>query len=319
MHKGYVWRPGDGIEPEALHRLRDYFRRPKSAMGEAWFMGGDRRHFPELMGDLDALGVDALLRPLGEMASGTASFGQRREWHDWFHYLLAQRVTDDREWAGETLTELLVTGFMAHYADGVASPPYPGFAQDVLETLGRSLMEPRCWQEGDIVVGRLLHRSNHNPNQVWCWWDASGDLSAALLLCAKYLPASEVRGWFRSVLAIESPHWRAQMIVWLIGAHDLLTGLKHAPSELDSAAYPAITWGWSHCLHASTTTEAGEIIPIADWLPQAARTQLLDEVHACFTDEVFVAWLESIGRIDYLQRELADLPSTFERLYLRRS
>lgn len=316
MNQGYAWCPGVGIDPAALSRLRDHFRRPTSPMGEAWFMGEERRHFPELMGNLDALAAGDILRPLAEIASGTVSFGQRQEWRDWFHYLLAQCAADDRAWIDETLTELLVTGFMAHYGEGTASA-YPGFQQDVLATLGRCLMEPRCWQDGDIVVGRLLHRSNRNPSQVWRWWDASGDLSASLLLCAKYLPATQVGGWFRSVLAIESPHWRAQMIVWLIGAHALLTGLQRAPSELDPEAYPAITWGWSHCLRPSTTTEAGEISPIVDWLPQPARTQLLDEVRACFTDDVFVAWLESIGRVDYLQRELADLPSTFERLYMR--
>lgn len=317
MNQGYVWRPGTGIDPAALARLRDHCRMPKTPMGEAWFMGDDRRHFPELMGDLDALPARDILAPLAEIASGVVSFGQRREWRDWFHYLLAQRVPDDREWVGETLAELLVTGFMAHYPDGTTDSVYPGFQQDVVETLGRVLMEPRCWQQGDIVLGQLLHRSNRNPNHVWGWWDASGDLSACLLLCAKYLPPSQVRGWFRSVLAIESPHWRAQMIVWLIGAHDLLTGLKRAPSELQFDGYPAITWGWSHLLRPSTTTESGETIPIADWLPQQVRTHLLDEVRTCVTDEVFLAWLESIGRVDYLQRELADLPSTFERLYMR--
>lgn len=316
MNQGYVWSPGVGIDPAALARLREHFPLPKTPMGEAWFMGEHRRHFPELMGDLDALAASDVLRPLGEIASGTVSFGQRQEWRDWFHYLLAQRATDDREWLGETLTELLVTGFMAHHADGTTDTAYPGFQQDVLATLGRSLMEPRCWHAGDIVVGRLLHRSNRNPNQVWRWWDASGDLSACLLLCAKYLPPSQLQGWFRSVLAIASPHWRAQMMVWLIGAHDLLTGVKRSPSELDPAAYPGIAWGWSHCLQPSTTTEDGEIIAIADWLPQHARMLLLDEVRACFTDEVFLAWLESIHRVDYLQRELADLPSTFERLYM---
>lgn len=317
MNQRYAWSPGVGIDPVALARLREHFRRPKTPMGEAWFMGDERRHFPELMGDLDALAAGDILRPLGEIASGTTSFGQRQEWRDWFHYLLAQRVADDREWAGETLTELLVTGFMAHYPEDTTDAPYPEFLQDVLATLGRSLMEPRCWKEGDIVVGRLLHRSNRNPHQVWRWWDASGDLSACLLLCAKYLPHPQMQGWFRSVLAIESPHWRAQIIVWLIGAHGLLTGVTRAPAELDPAAYPALVWGWSHCLRSSTTTGEGEIIPIADWLPRQTRTLLLDEVRAGLTDDVFLGWLESINRVDYLQRELADLPSTFERLYLR--
>lgn len=319
MDQGYVWIPGKGIDTAALARLRDHFPQPEAAMGEAWFMGEHRLEFPELMGPLDALDTNVILRPLGEIASGTASFGQREEWRGWFHHLLSRLAPDDREWAGETLTELLVTGFMAHYPEGVVPAPYPGFARDVLVTLGRSLMEPRGWADGDIVVGRLLHRYNLNPQQIRGWWTTSGDLSAALLLCLKYLPTAEVRGWFRSVLAIESPHWRAQLIVWLTGAYDLLTGLKRTPSELDAAAYPRIDWGWSHCLQASTAAEGVETSAQPEWLSHAARAQVLDEVRAYFTDEMLLDWLESIGRVDYLQRELADLPSTFERLYLRRS
>lgn len=85
-------------------------------------MGDDRRHFPELMGDLDALPARDILAPLAEIASGVVSFGQRQEWRNWFHYLLAQRVPDGREWVGETLTELLVTGFMAHYPTAPRTP-----------------------------------------------------------------------------------------------------------------------------------------------------------------------------------------------------
>jgi len=317
VDEGYVWIPGAGMDPSALARLRDRFRRPVAPMREAWFMGEHRRHFPELMGSLQTLEANDLLRPLGEIASGTVSFGHRQEWRTWFHYLLAQLACDDREWAGETLTEGLVTGFMAHYPDGVVDAPYVEFRQDVLATLGRTLMQPQRWRNGDIVVGRVLHRSNDNPQQTWGWWTAHGELSAALLLCLKYLPPAHVRAWFRSVLAIESPHWRAQIVVWLIGAHDLLTGVKGSPSELDPAAYPSIDWSWSHCLRPVDVSERPGSGSANDWLPRNARAQALEEVRVHFTDDVWLSWLESIGRVDDLQRELADLPSTFECLYLR--
>ena len=32
-----------------------------------------------------------------------------------------------------------------------------------------------------------------------------------------------VSRWFKSVLEIKSPHWRAQLIVWIVGAHKILT------------------------------------------------------------------------------------------------
>lgn len=53
------------------------------------------------------------------------------------------------------------------------------------------------------------------------------------------------------------------------------------------------------------------------WLPEEACEQLLEEVRSYFTEDVFLAWLESISKVEYLQRELADIPSSFERLYLK--
>ncbi len=59
-------------------------------MGEAWFMGTEREMYPELLGDLNAVAIEDLQKPLGEIASGTSSFGPMEEWHSWFHYLLGQ-------------------------------------------------------------------------------------------------------------------------------------------------------------------------------------------------------------------------------------
>ncbi len=49
-------------------------------------------------------------------------------------------------------------------------------------------MDRNCWEDNDIELGKLLHRSNNNPNQVWMWWDASGDFSSSMFFCLKYLP-----------------------------------------------------------------------------------------------------------------------------------
>lgn len=280
--------------------------------------GGGERLFPELQGDLDGISTWDLQIPLAEIASGTSAFGPIEEWRDWYHYLLAQLLPRSHDAFVYSLLEILVNGFVAQYPNGIHRPPYPEFRQDVLSTLGCCLMEPRCWDGNQIVVGSFLRRSNNNPNQVWLWFDASGDLSASLFLCLKYLPASSVRMWFRSVLEIESPHWRAQIIVWLVGAHELLLGLKKWPSELEMEAYPSVSWDWSHCLtpELAIDDKSGSS-PMICWLPEDSRAQLLGEVWSYFTEDVFLAWLESISKVEYLQRELADIPSSFERLYLK--
>jgi len=287
-------------------------------MGEAWFMGEQRRMFPELQGDLADLTAWDLQIPLGEIATGTSSFGPFEEWREWYHYLLGQLIPRSHEAFAYPLLELLVTGFVSQYPNGIHRPPYPEFGQDVLSTLGRCVMEPQCWSGDQIVIGSFLQRSNNNPAHTWCWYNASGDLSASLFLCLKYLPTSSVATWFRSVLDIPSPHWRAQIITWLVGARELLLGLKKWPSELETGAYPGVDWDWSHCLRPElATNDDSGAPPMTCWLPDEACYRVLEEVRLYFTDDKFLLWLESISSVKYLQQELAQIPTSFERLYLK--
>lgn len=177
-------------------------------MGEAWFMGDERKMFPELCGDLKAISTQNLQEPLEEIASGTSSFGPMREWSTWYHYLLGALLPRSHELHVTYFLESLVTAFMAIYPNGVYRGPYKGFHEDALRTLGRSIMDSECWNGSDIAIGKVLRRSNDNPNQVWVWWDASGDFTASMFFCLKYLPEAEVEPWLRSVLDIPSPHWR---------------------------------------------------------------------------------------------------------------
>ena len=110
------------------------------------------------------------------------------------------------------------------------------------------------------------------------------------------------------------------MLVWLVGAHDMLNGQPLWPSELQADAYPAIKWEWSHCLDPELTLkdESG-LPPIQSFVPEPSRQIALEVVRSHFTEDVFLAWLESIGNIPYLESELAEIPASFERLYVRRS
>jgi hypothetical protein len=149
---------------------------------------------------------------------------------------------------------------------------------------------------------------------VWCWWNASGDFSASLFLCLKYLPASDVSAWLRSALEIESPHWRAQLIVWLIGAHKVLCGDIHWPSEFELSDYPYVGWAWSHCLRRELL--AASAAAESDLLPEDNRRAALETIRAEVTAARYDAWWSSISKVDYLVTELGDLPDEFRRLYL---
>jgi hypothetical protein len=315
----FLWTPGKGIDASALDRLRAHFRRPSKPMGEAWFMGDEREMYPELLGNLDEVSTYDLKKPLIEIASGTGSFGPMKEWTTWYHYLLAALLPRSHDsHASSYLLESLLTGFMAIYPNGVYREPYKGFHEDALLTLGRCIMDGECWNGSDIAIGKVLRRSNNNPNKVWVWWHASGDLSGSMFFCMKYLPESAVEPWLRSVLDIPSPHWRAQVMVWFVGAHDILTGVVRWPSEFPTVAHPDVGWEWSHCLRPelATSDDSGSP-PTADFIPKVARETALRVLRSYFTEDRFLEWLEAISTVPCLESELGHIPSMFEELYVR--
>lgn len=316
----FLWTPGDGVDPLALGRLRAHFPRPSEPMGEAWFMGGERRMFRDLLGNLDEMSARDLQEPLAEIATGTGSFSAMEEWNTWYHYLLGALLPRNHESFVSYLLESLLTGFMAIYPNGIHREPYKGFREDVLLTLGRCMMDSMCWNGSDIAIGKVLRQSNNNPNHVWVWWDASGDFAASMFFCLKYLPESSVEPWLRSVLEIPSPHWRAQVIVWLVGAHGILSNGIRWPSEFSMEARPYIGWEWSHCLKVEmAAADDSGAPPVPTFIPETARISALDVVRSYFSEDRFLEWLECISTVPYLESELAEIPSTFEALYVRQA
>lgn len=274
-------------------------------------MGHERRLFTELTGDLDTVPVAVLQTALAEIASGTASFGPRDEWRAWFHYLLPRLVRRANQRHVHSLSETLVTAFMALHPHGVIDPPYPERRADALRSLGRSLMQPDGWNVGRIVVGELLHRHVW-PSGRWGWNDASGDFAAGMAFHLKYLTADEVPAWLASALAIDCPYWRAQLLVWFIGARDILDGRLTDPSGLQDAPGPGISWDWSHCLNAARLAP-GDPVP---FFPRENREAALDGLTQAMSETLLREWLRGIATVPALQAELGDLPDRFRALYL---
>lgn len=307
----FRWIPGNGCSTEALARLRSAFPRPPKPMGEAWFMGADRRMFAELQRDLQTLAVTELERPLEEIAAGTGSFGHNEEWAQWCHYLLAQLTPRGHERGAHALVELLVTGFISQYPDGISSEPYRGFRHDVLDTLGRCLMDTVCWPSGMLDIGMCLDKRYHPSTGMWRWFDAGGKLSCLMFFCLKYLDVAAIRPWLTSVLSIDDPHWRAQIMVWFVGADDMLSGRIRHPSELPESGYPQIDWNGSRYLSGSF----GSSVATNAFIHAANRAEAVDTVRSFMTEATFLAWLQSICAHDELEAELADLPFQFHALY----
>jgi hypothetical protein len=233
---------------------------------------------------------------------------------------MAQLITRSHENYADYLLEYLITGFFSQYLEGVNNEPYQGFLEDTLNTLGKTIMDRQCWQGTNIVIGRILQPSNNNPNKVWCWWDASGDFSSSMFFCIKYLPYELIRDWLISALNIPSPHWRAQMIVWLVGANKILTNQIHYPYDFDVNDYPDVGWAWSHCLKPASGAILVGNASFANpdnFLPLANRLAVLEIVKQYFNQCIFNEWITSFTNYDYLINELSDLPEHFRKLYVK--
>ena len=142
----FKWVPCLGPSAEAVERMRAHFPKPSEPMGEAWFMGVERRLYTELAETpvAEANRFD-LSHCLFELTSGTTSFGRRAEWEEWFRYLLPGLVLRGNEQHGfETLLEPTVTAFMVLFPKSLEGE-YEGFREDALASLGACVMRPEAW------------------------------------------------------------------------------------------------------------------------------------------------------------------------------
>lgn len=309
--QSFSWEPGIGPDAAALGRMCDRFPRPRAPMGEAWFMGDVREMFDYLSGDLSTLSIEALQPPLEEIACGIGCFGPLDEWIDWYRYLLPRLVSRSDDVSVWSLLQCLVTGFMTMHPDGVESEPYAGYRDDVMRTLGRCIMDSRSWPLQRDVDAQP-NRSIDVRARAWRWWEWGADLSASLFLCLKYLPAKCVPEWFRSVLRIPSPAWRAHLVCWLVDAHDVLRGDPTWPSGFESSR--ELGWGWSHCVRPDM--HGVDRDPARAFIPADNARAALQTVSSEMSPERCLEWLASMDGDDALEAQLVGRWGEFERLYV---
>jgi len=266
-------------------------------------MGDQREMYTYLLEqELDVMDRSQMVNPLVEIASGTCSFGPMAEWQSWFNYLLPRLVPIALQPCKLQIHELLVTAFITQHPAGVFEPPYRGFREDALHTLGQLIMDRSKWNGGQVSLGRVLIHPPSDLRDSWGWWEVSGDLSASLFFCIKYLMVDEIEGWVRSVLAISDSHWRAQILVWLVGS-DLLLGEKAAqPSDLEDRE-PRVEWELSHRLAGNYTGRFDEPILLTPFIPNANKVAFRAALRDYLTDSQLLEWRKSIEKIDYLALE----------------
>lgn len=269
--------------------------------------------FPQLLGDIDVLPDDCIEEALEAIASGCSSFGPLVEWIEWYHYLLPRLI--QRAWKPTYYqpAELLITAFMAQYPIQSGSMPYPNFHSDALNTLGRYIMSPRFWPEGQLDVANGLSKWT-GPNGIARWSKAGNLLSASLFFCIKYLPLSDVEAWFRSVIAVRNDYWQVQIITWLVGAHPILTGQILQPSEFPEVTPFGIDWEQSHVLNGCDADNYESPLQRLPFLPIENREAVIQIAYSMDVEEFFENfWTDPA--MSAVALETAGLPESFRQLY----
>jgi hypothetical protein len=253
------WIPGTPPSNEAIERMRSRFSRPTAPMGEAWFLGKERKMFDCLMTKrVPELSVKYLDECLYEITSGVTCFGNRDTWAEWFRYLLSDLIlrAHEQQYVGNNyLLENTISAFMAIFPQGMETE-YREFQQDIIDTLSRSLMKPEFWTpHPDFPLDPLKRLPQfllaENDGEIFVdfygFTKAQPALSAALFFCLKYLAAADIPSWVDSILRIEHSQWRAGLLIWLLGFKQLLPFEPLTPAAVELAR-PEIYWQDSHCL-----------------------------------------------------------------------
>ncbi|HEX8612970.1 MAG TPA: hypothetical protein VF800_16915 [Telluria sp.] len=237
---------------------------------------------------VDDLSDKQLERVLWEIGSGTRSFGPLDEWDDWSAYLLHRLVAGRQAPSQRQLIELLATVFFSRYPVRSDDGDYG----DALQTLGQVIMAPSRWRDSRLILDHVLNGPPAGPSESWGWWNVGGDLSVSLFFCLKYLKPGDIARWVDSIFAIDDPHWRAQILVWLGATRQLWDDGSAFPSDLKNQS-PDARWADAYLLDDKL---ADAFISEKN---RAAFKDALRPLLGLHLDD----WLESIAQVDYLEME----------------
>jgi len=307
------------------------FPRPNEPMGEAWFQGDDRVMFTTLLEQpIAEAPIELIENVLWEISSGISSFGHRREWHVWFKHLLPHLIIrGNQAHAFHALVESTVTAFMNVFWNGITEE-YPGFGADVFDSLALCLMAPDVWVESSNNQLQRPHTyplflvgENDDGALEPLFWHAgksNNQLSCMMFFGLKYLPTSKIPAWVSSLLAIENPYWKGAVLVWLLGAQDLLEEKIALASKIEKTS-PSVKWNNSHVLGSRYGSIDAEEPPCAefndnkDFLPAQNNPLFLAEIKRQLMPEMLIQWTDAIATEPNLDGALLYTPDLlFDRL-----
>ncbi len=262
-------------------------------------MSEQREHYDWLLEqDITAVPYDNIQTVLEEIASGLTNFGHADAWAEWYGHLLPTWNRRAFERKHDYIVEDLVTAFMAVVPNPTVSWGYRSFRSDALLTLGKAIMSPPLWPDGPNRSVNCLHTEDTLPTGYPVWGDACGDFSASMFFCLKYLPSSHVAEWTKSVFAISCPRWRAQVLVWLCGAKDVIDGKIEHPSDLPDKHQTSVSWARSHLIGPKNLAYQEDIkieSEMVEFLSKENCARFDETVSNLLNERLLTEWLESLG------------------------
>jgi hypothetical protein len=218
VNRPYIWIPGQGPDATALQRLLALVpQQPEKAPGEAWFIADERRYYHFLLEHpVEKLPAAELEHFFFDVTSALVNckdaVDEVASWLEWLDYLWPRLLAVDlNSWAERRVGEMLYTVVFRMLT---ARPePYEGYRSDVLASLGRLTMRTDLWDNDNQCL--LIYFDE--------WPVCAGMVSASLFLSLALLKPQSIQLWTQSLLAIESPRFRAAVLTWLCVACPLLT------------------------------------------------------------------------------------------------
>jgi hypothetical protein len=207
----FRWTPGAPLNAAAIARMKSHFHKPESDPPVAWFMSMEQEYYDGLHEAIagsppDIRYMEIVLHDLG---GGIKNFGPMQEWHDWYLHLLPFLL--ERIFEGELL--LLTLDYCFNLYPDMIGEEYPGFREDVLNTLPQCIMAPHLWANGDLATEHWWFDS-------WAgYWTPA--FNASMIFCMKYMTNDEIPVWIESLASIQGDTWKQNVLYWLRGVRQM--------------------------------------------------------------------------------------------------
>lgn len=292
--------------------MRKRFRMPHRPLGEAWFLGEERKTYPGLLNeDPDAWPEQEIDDALHALVSGPTCFGPSEEWTAWLRFLLPRIISLIDDWRSADRYEQFVTAVMAQYPDSTVDPPYPDFYDDLINTLGRTLMGETFWKHGHIQPGKALDGCL-TKTIYGRIASGGGAFSAQIYLALKYLDTAAIGPWVQSLVDIETSIWRAKLVIWLAASKDMLLTESFRPGGLPQACFLDASWDDNHYLDRvcgfPSMGNSTEMLP--PFLDAPRRQAFVAALRVCLSQSRLEAWgisllaaEQQLGKIDDLLQQ----------------